>query len=214
MKSSKRNNITPAADLLIPSGVILKDNLLTFFILVVIPMLLLAVGSRSNAESLSQMFTPVGIIGLILSFVLLSPATYAYNKASRGEEIKLKDALVNGLKYFIPLTALSLVVGAVILIGFLLLIVPGLIMTRRYYLSAYYLIDQNLSIKEAMQESANASKQNPMAIYGLVAISGAFIAVQIAPGFGLIAGSLLQFLYSVAPALRYQEMKKIYSDTN
>lgn len=80
-------------------------------------------------------------------------------------------------------------------------------MLRRYFLSFYYLIDKDCSIKEAMRLSAVSTKKNSSAVYGIVGILFLFYLLGVLGPIGAIAAAILQILYSVAPALRYQEFR-------
>ncbi len=151
----------------------------------------------------------MSISGSVLSLLFFAPLTYTINKTSQGKQVGIDEALTSGLKYFWRLLGLSIVFGFMFLIGLLLFIVPGIIVLRRYYLSFYYLVDKDLDIKTAMKKSAKASELNKGAIYGVIGVSLLFGLFGIFPGIGTIIGTILQFLYSVAPGLRYQEMRKL-----
>lgn len=201
--------ITPAIDLLLPSMNVIKQNPLTYFVLSVIPMLLVTVGTK-EATTLNDLITPLSAIGSLLSIIFFAPLTYTMLKTAKGKNVELSEAFRKGLPFFWRLLALSIILGFLILGGLLLLIVPGIIVLRRYYLSFYYLIDGNLDVKQAMKKSAESSKKNSGAIYGIIAISILFGFTGVIGGLGVAVGTILQFLYSVAPALRYTEMKKVY----
>ena len=116
------------------------------------------------------------------------------------------------------LIGLYLLTGLYTFVGFILLIIPGLIMIRRYFLAPYVLLDKDCSIREAMQHSAAISKPSPdssnwtLSSRGIWGIIGVMILIGLIGAIPLI-GSLIAFvvgmLYAVAPALRYQELKKI-----
>lgn len=201
--------LTPAVDLLLPSIEAIRQNLLNYFVLSVLPLLLMTYGSR-NAETIGSMVTPFSVAGVLLSFLFISPLYYVMNKASKGEQVQLTEAFTKGYKFFWRLLGLSIVFGFLLIFGLILFIIPGIIVLRRYYLSFYYLVDQDLDIKTAMKKSANSSKQNYMAVYSIIGVSLLFGFFGIIPGIGTVIGTIMQFLYSVAPALRYQEMKKAY----
>jgi hypothetical protein len=104
---------------------------------------------------------------------------------------------------------LYIVVAVVIFVGLLLFIVPGLIMIRRYFLSPYVMLDKKLGIRESMEESAALSKLNTGSIWGIVGVMLLIGLVNIIPIIGGLASFALGALYSVAPALRYLQLKKL-----
>jgi hypothetical protein len=104
---------------------------------------------------------------------------------------------------------LYIVVGLVVLVGFILLIIPGLIMIRRYFLAPYVMLDKKVGIREAMDRSAELSKVNTGAIWGIIGVMFLIGLVNIIPIIGGLASFALGALYSVAPALRYQQLKNL-----
>ncbi len=112
---------------------------------------------------------------------------------------------------------LYLVMALYIVVGLILLVVPGLIMIRRYFLAPYVMLDRKCSIKEAMELSAAMSKPSgsgDWAIYsrGIWGIIGVMLLISLIhkiPLIGTLVAFVVGMLYSVAPALRYQELKKI-----
>lgn len=107
------------------------------------------------------------------------------------------------------LIGLYIVTGLIIFVGFILLIIPGLIMLRRYFLAPYVMIDKNCGIREAMDRSAAISKPHSGYIWGIVGVTILISMIGIIPLIGSIVAFVMGMFYSVAPALRYQELKKL-----
>jgi hypothetical protein len=82
-------------------------------------------------------------------------------------------------------------------------------MWRRYALAPYYLIDQNLSIGEAMKKCADQSKKFSKGIWGLIGVQILLAIVSVIPLIGWLVGAVLQLAYFCAPAKRYDEIQKI-----
>ena len=99
----------------------------------------------------------------------------------------------------------------VIGIGFILLIIPGFFMIRRYMLAPYVMIDERLGIIDSMDKSAALSKINTGSVWGIIGVMFLIGLLNIIP----IIGGLLSFavggLYSVAPAMRYLQLKRLDS---
>lgn len=107
------------------------------------------------------------------------------------------------------LLGLYIVMAVIFTIGFALLIVPGLFMLRRYLMAPYVMIDKNTSISESLSQSAALSLKNTHAVWGLIGVLFIIGLVNIIPYFGGLAAFALGSLYSVAPALRYEQLKKL-----
>ena len=104
---------------------------------------------------------------------------------------------------------LYIAMGAIIGIGFVLLIIPGLFAIRRYLLAPYVMLDKKCGIKEALDKSAEMSLINPGSVWGIIGVLILISLVGILPLIGSLAAFVLGVLYSVAPALRYQQLKKL-----
>ena len=116
------------------------------------------------------------------------------------------------------LIGLYLLTGLYTVVGFILLIFPGLVMIRRYFLAPYVMLDKDCGIREAMEHSATISKpsadSSDWTIYsrGVWNIIGVMILIGfigIIPFIGTLIAFIIGMFYAVAPALRYQELKKI-----
>jgi hypothetical protein len=104
---------------------------------------------------------------------------------------------------------LYIVTGLIVLVGLILLIIPGLIMIRRYFLAPYVMLDKNVGIREALDRSAELSKVNTGSIWGILGVMLLIGMVNIIPILGGLVSFALGSLYSVAPALRYEQLKKL-----
>lgn len=107
------------------------------------------------------------------------------------------------------LLGLYIVMSLIFFVGLLLFIIPGLFMIRRYMLAPYVMIEKNAGIGESLARSAELSKRNTGSVWGLMGVMLLIGLVNIIPYFGGLAAFILGCLYSVAPALRYQQLKKL-----
>jgi hypothetical protein len=103
---------------------------------------------------------------------------------------------------------LYIVTGLIIIVGLMLLIVPGLIFIRRYFLAPYVMLDKKTGIRESLDTSADLSKRNTGSIWGVIGVMFLIGLLNILPIIGGLAAFVFGSLYSVAPALRYQQLKK------
>lgn len=84
-----------------------------------------------------------------------------------GEEAKYGDLFSKDIMIILKLIVMGIVTGVIVVLGFIFLIVPGLILAVRLSLSTYYLIDKNLGPIEAMKASWNATRGNVWNLFGL-----------------------------------------------
>jgi hypothetical protein len=85
------------------------------------------------------------------------------------------------------------------------------IFTRRYFLAPYVMLDKKLTVMDSLRESSRLSGKNPGSVWGVIGVVVLISLVGILPIIGGLASFALGALYSVAPALRYQQLKKISS---
>ncbi len=148
------------------------------------------------------------LIGLVIGIIIQAMLQVAEFEAAEGKKLEFGQVWQRSKPLILRLFGLSLLTGLIIVGGFILLIVPGLIFLRRYFLAPYFLIDKNLSITGALKESAKASKPYAGAIWGLIGVGILLSLTSIIPVVGGLVSFVLGAAYSVAPALRYGEIKK------
>lgn len=108
------------------------------------------------------------------------------------------------------MVGLYLLTGLYILVGLILFIIPGLIMLRRYFLAPYVLLDTRCSVKDAMERSAEMSKPYSKYVWGVIGVMFLIGLANVITGIGWLIAFVLGMYYSVAPALRYQELKEAH----
>ncbi|HVI60719.1 MAG TPA: hypothetical protein VM535_01040, partial [Candidatus Saccharimonadales bacterium] len=148
------------------------------------------------------------VIALFVFFMIVAPAmVFAQLKAAQGSKVDIDAAFQQGKKFLWRFWGLSIVVGLIILGGFILLIVPGFFMIKRYLLAPYYLVDKDLSIGEAMRASAEAGKKYSGAVWGVVGVNILISLASSIPFIGSLLGLVLNIAYYCAPAVRYEQVK-------
>lgn len=208
-----------------PSHVLLGVNLkllrlygAPLLVIVVIPGMLAQLGTIMAGTDTLTTTNPTEVAGLVLSLLAavwsllgLAPSYYYVLRVLGGNPAGIIESYRYGLRYTWRLILVGLAIGLAVLAGLALFIVPGLIFLRRYFLAAYFVIDENLGIREAMVRSSLTSKPVRRAVWSmlfwLALIFGLMIAsTNLIPVYGPVVASLLGILYLFLPALRYQEM--------
>lgn len=169
------------------------------------------------------------IIFSIAALIIQAMLTCLQLEAAEGKTPTLKHLWQLGKKYWLRLLGLVLVIGMYIiggsLIGVLVLIVLRnalgvviglsliaaaiLFVLVHYYLAPYALVEGDMKIFDALEKSANISKQF---VWSVLSVIGIFFLIALIGELTLI-GPIISFilgsLYSVAPALRYKELKRL-----
>lgn len=194
-------------------------NLVPFLLIVLLPSVLSAVTSVSGGHNAwlqnyahSPRDIPSSLIGLwavtgLYSLLTIAARPLLQVMSVKGQTTTFGEAFSKGLHYFWRMLGLSVLVGLIVVVGLILLIVPGLIFIRRYFLAPYFLVDQDLGIREAMRRSAAATKNHSGAVWGVIGVTILLELTSVVPFVGPFVAAVLGFLYSCAPALRYQQLK-------
>ena len=155
----------------------------------------------------------VFIIFLAIGIFLYAMSTSLEVRASKGETPALKTIFEDGKKYWLRLFGLNIVAGFIVLIGLILLIVPGLIAIGRLVFSSYQMVDKDLGIEDSLKASNNMSKGRASAVWSAILL---FVAIAILTGIvsavpviGPIVGTAAAIAYSLILVLRYRELKAI-----
>lgn len=150
-----------------------------------------------------------GVFWLIASLIVRIMSQGAQLEAAEGKTPAL-DKLWGTVKELgWRMVGLYAVTAVIVFVGFILLVVPGLFMLRRYLLAPYVMLDKKCSIREALDHSAALSLKNTGAVWGLLSVMFLIFLVNFIPIIGGLAAITLGFLYSVAPALRYEQLKRL-----
>lgn len=225
--------VTPAFDLLPASYDYVKANFKVFVILFLFPMViglsngywvvdsrrhlvpdvLNAASSLGNATLPAYSYAHFGItflIALAIGVVIQIMANAAQLQASEDKKVRLTRVWRVVKQHWLKMLGLYTVISVLTAIGLALLVIPGLIVLRRYFFAPYVLLEnQDLSIWQAMEKSAEISKRNSRSVYEMLAVMLLFSLFGIVPLIGWIAAFALHFYYSVAPAIRYRELKRL-----
>lgn len=155
----------------------IRDNGLVFLVasivLVGLPSLVGAFGQTAllmpggGGLTMISIGTILYVIGLfVLQGVVVKAAVNGFN----GKKTELGDAFGVGLRMFFPLLGLGIVASIAIGIGFILLIVPGLILTVLWSVAAPAVVVEKRGVFEALQRSRDLTRGYRWPVFGLVVI--------------------------------------------
>ena len=132
----------------------------------------------------------LGFFGLVYSVLINGPVQYgvafAYLKAARGDKLEIKDMFEAFKNYWNAVLA-SLLVFVIVIIGLILLIVPGIIFACKLAFTPYLVVDRKMEVMEAIRESWRMTGGHAWKVFliGLLAIPIG-IAGLICFGVGII----------------------------
>jgi len=126
---------------------------------------------REGAAAISAL----GILGYIYGIMIVNPTEYgisfAYLKAARNDKLEIRDMFEAFRNYWNAVLA-NLLVGAIVIVGFFLLIIPGIIFACKLVFTPYLVVDQRMGVIEAVKESWRMTKGHAWTVFliGLLAI--------------------------------------------
>ena len=114
----------------------------------------------------------IGLIGalvtMLTAFILQGALTRAAVDDLAGSGVKFGAAIADGFRYFFPLFIVAILVTLGTWIGFLLLIVPGIILALRWSITAPVVVIERDGPTRSMGRSAELTEGHRWAIFGLL----------------------------------------------
>jgi uncharacterized membrane protein len=145
---------------------------------------------RVDAETAGAGATVLGILGLAYSLLLVQPIDYGISfanlKAAREDKLEVKD-MFDVFKNYVNAVLANLLAAAIIVIGLVLLIVPGIIFACKLAFTPYLVVDRKMEAIEAVKESWRMTRGYAWKVFfiGLLAVPIA-LAGLICFGVGII----------------------------
>jgi hypothetical protein len=112
-----------------------------------------------------------GLFATVLTaYILQGALTRAAVDDLSGAGVSFAAAIGDGLRFFFPLLIVGILVGIGIMAGFLLLIVPGIILSIRWIVTAPVVVIERDGPTKSMGRSAELTENNRWAIFGLIVL--------------------------------------------
>ena len=135
--------------------------------------------SAAAAFSEGVMAVSFGVFTLTLAFSFVAQgalvrATVAH---SDGHDVRFADSAVAGLRKIVPLFILAILLGLGVMLGLLLLIVPGIILYLVWAVAAPALVEEDCGILGAFSRSADLTRGARWNIFAIQLVSLLFYYV-------------------------------------
>ncbi|WP_346858308.1 hypothetical protein [uncultured Draconibacterium sp.] len=130
---------------------------------------------------------PLALFGMAYAFLFMPVIKYGENylflKAMRDEEADLK-LLFDGFKTkYLNIVLANLIVVALVLIGFIMLIIPGIIVLCRLSFVSFLVMDKDLDAMKAVEKSWQMTRGYGWTIFGMGIMS-----------FFIVIGGIIVFI--------------------
>ena len=170
-----------------------KKDFWYFVGIAIVAMVISGVGSSREIGRTSW-----NIIGLLLSAYMMCGYMKIVLSYQAGKKLPFGDLFMQW-KYYLRILGAQILLGIIIGIGFILLIVPGIYLALRYQFTFLLIIDRDLGIGAAMNESSRLTQGIKMSLLGFdLACLGVVILGAIVFGVGVFVATPVVWLATVA----------------
>lgn len=145
---------------------------------------------RVDADTAGASTAILGILGLAYGILLMQPVeygiSYANLRAARQDKPEARDIL-EVFKNYINAVLANVLTGAIIIIGLVLLIIPGIFFACRLAFTPYLVVDKKMEAIEAVKESWRLTKGHGWKVF-FIGVLGVLLAIAglICFGIGII----------------------------
>jgi uncharacterized membrane protein len=151
--------------------------------------------SGVSDDAFASVFSVVSALyGIFFLYPLGYGQSFAYLRAARGENVEVQDMFAAFKNYFSAVGSMVLV-AIIVVVGFILLIVPGIIFACKLAFVPYLVVDKKRSVTAAIGESWRMTNGHAWKVF-LIGLLGILICVV-----GLIVllvGVIISFMWSSA----------------
>lgn len=131
-----------------------------------------------------------GLVALITSLILQGALIHATVQDANGRKASVGDALATGLRNFLPLLGVGILFGLAIAVGFVFLIVPGVMLACAWCVASPALVVDRTGVFGAFRRAADLTRGNRWRIFGL-AILLWIILLIVGAIFGAVVAAVL-----------------------
>ena len=150
----------------------------------------------------------LGVLGFFYGILIAGPTdygvTFAYLKAARSDKLEIRDMFEAFHNYWNAVLA-NILVGAIVIIGLILLIIPGIIFACKLAFTPYLVVDQKMAVIEAVKKSWSMTNGHAWTVFLIfllaipISIAGLLcLAVGIIPAIMWITATFASLYHAVS----------------
>jgi hypothetical protein len=148
---------------------------------------------------------------LALSIFLYAMSTVLKVEASKGKKPDFNTLVEGGKKYWLRILGLSVLSGLIVLVGLILLIIPGIFAIGRVAMAPFFMIDKDLGVIDSLKASNEMGEKHWQAVWAAILL---FIGISIIAGIvsgipyiGALISAIGVIAFSLILPLRYLQLK-------
>ena len=158
---------------------------------------LMAITKNTSGPFVALLGTFTFVAFLIVVSWLVAAGLLMTKSVINNQLLSMKAIFIQSKKLILPLFGTNLLTGLIVLVGYLLLIIPGIILTVKYAFTQYIVIDENLSGLAALKRSQELVKGKfwkvlgyslfPTVVIFLLSFITSFVAQQLKASAPLVS---------------------------
>jgi uncharacterized membrane protein len=161
------------------------------------------------AKNLNVPLAIIGGLGIAILVILLSIASVNVQLASaRKQKISFSDVIERSWPFFLRFVGLGILSALCVLLGLLLLLIPGILAAFFLSFATYVMVDKNVGVIVAMKGSYKLTRRNWKVVLAYFVVTVAISLPQIVPIIGEFVSAGLSIAYFCLPAILYLRMQK------
>ena len=125
-------------------------------------------GNPSGAFSVLPVFVLEVLLTIVASYVLQAAVVYGTVADLNGRRATFGECIAIGLRNLLPLIGLGILMGIALGFGFLLLIVPGVLMGLAWIVAVPVVVVERTGVMASFGRSADLTRNHRLAIFALV----------------------------------------------
>jgi hypothetical protein len=156
----------------------------------------------------------LSILGTVGGALMFGAVIHAAKTQIAGGETSVGEAYKAALSKWLPLVAVTIVVGLAVSVGSLLFLLPGLAALFFLCLTPIALMVDDLGVGQALSRSCSLALKVPgeIIVIGLIAVAAA-VVLGLIPILGLFANCVVMPWALIALTLAYEKAKRMAAST-
>jgi len=122
-----------------------------------------------------------GLVDFILGLIIQGGIAYSVYQGLQDKKVTIGDTVSNGMSRIGSLIPLALLTGLCFVVGFLALIIPGIILMCMWAVVVQACVIEELGVMDSLRRSAELTKGYRMQIFGLMMLIGLCALALVVP---------------------------------
>ena len=165
----------------------------------------------------------VGMLAFLAQYLLAGALTYGTFQHLRGRRVGVLDTIRAGVRHLLPVVDVAFVTGVMVGIGFVMFVVPGVILACMFFVAVPVAVVERPGVFEALARSGRLTRGHRVPILGvlvatlgLMMAAGVLIPIAFAPlghALAILIGTVGQLFFGVyagvCQTIAYHDLRRL-----